>query len=187
MKRLRYKSWILALAAFVMLVTLSGSTQDSKEARKEKKEMRKAELLANFSALDTVLNDKSFVLEADFLINYYGLRVHVPSTINFIKVDSTKAILQTGSDYRFGYNGVGGVTAEGSIGGWKLDKDFKNLSYTLHFNVVTQIGTYDILMTVTADNHAMATITGLTPGRLTYDGHLVAPYNSRVFKGQISI
>jgi hypothetical protein len=183
MKRLRYNTWVVLLAAGFLFITLSGSTQDSKEGRKERKEQRKAELLANFNALDTVLNERGFVLEADFLINYYGYRFHVPSTINFIKVDSSKCVLQTGSDFRFGYNGVGGITAEGNIGSWKLEKNLKNLSYNLHFNVVTQIGNYDVFMTVTADNHAQATITGLTAGRLTWDGHLAALYNSRVYKG----
>jgi len=187
MKRLKFNSRILLIAAGILLLTLNGYSQDAKEMRKERKEERKAALLSNFSALDTVLNAKRFVLEADFLINTYGERVHVPSTINFIRVDSTKAVLQTGSNVRFGYNGVGGVTAEGSIGGWKLDKNFKNLSYTLRFNVTTQIGSYDVLMTVSSDNRCLATITGLSAGRLTWDGYLVAPYNSRIFKGQNTI
>jgi hypothetical protein len=53
----------------------------------------------------------------------------------------------------------------------------------IHFNMLTNIGHYDILMTVNADGHARATITGLGPGRLTWDGHIEALYNSRVFKG----
>jgi len=187
MKRLKRNSWILLLATGILFITSTGFTQDSKEGKKERKEERKAQLLANFNALDTVLNEKGFVLEADFLINYYGLRYHVPSSLNFVKVDATKAILQTGSDVRFGTNGVGGVTAEGTIGSWKLEKNPKNLSYSLHFSVTTQIGSYDVFMTISADNHALATITGLTPGRLTYDGHLVALYNTRTFKGQNTI
>jgi hypothetical protein len=187
MKWLKFNSRILLLAMGMLSVTLAGYSQDAKEMRKERREERKASLFANFSALDTVLKARTFVLEADFLINTYGERVHVPSTINFIRVDSTKAVLQTGSDFRFGYNGVGGVTAEGSIGAWKLNKNFKNLSYTLQFNVTTQIGTYDVIMTISSDNHCLATITGLSAGRLTYDGYLVAPYNSRVFKGQNTI
>lgn len=29
-----------------------------------------------------------------------------------------------------GYNGVGGVTAEGNAGVWKIHKDYKKLTYT---------------------------------------------------------
>jgi hypothetical protein len=39
-------------------------------------------------------------------------------------------------------------------------------------------------MTVSADNNAIATITGLGPGRLTWEGCLVTINNSRVFKGK---
>ena len=46
------------------------------------------------------------------------------------------------------------------------------------------IGTYDVLLRIGADASAYATITGMTRGSMTYRGNLVAPYNSRVFKGQ---
>jgi hypothetical protein len=50
--------------------------------------------------------------------------------------------------------------------------------------MITNIGNYDIFMTVNAANQAQATITGLGPGRLTWEGHLEMNYNSGVFKGQ---
>jgi len=33
--------------------------------------------------------------------------------INFIMLNASEGVLQTGSNFRVGYNGVGGVTAEG--------------------------------------------------------------------------
>lgn len=141
-------------------------------------------MAANFSILDSLLDAKSFVLEADYLRNGYGERVNVLSNLNFIKVDELHGILQTGSNFTTGYNGVGGVTAEGSIAKWKIYKDFKNLSHSLQFSLLTNIGHYDIFMTVTSDNNATATITGLQPGKLTWEGHIATVNNSRVFKGQ---
>ena len=126
--------------------------------------MRKAQLEINFNILDSLLNSKGFVLEADYLQNGYGSRVPVISTLNFVKVERSNGILQTGSNNSMGYNGVGGVTAEGSVGAWKIDKEIKRLSYNLRFNLVTNIGNFDIFMTVNSDNHAIATITGLGPG-----------------------
>ena len=128
-----------------------------------------------------------YVLEADYLQNKYGTRVYVTSTLNFIRVDVPKGVLQTGSDTRQGYNGVGGVTAEGTIGDYKITRNFKNLSCTVTFNLVTNIGSFNILMTVSADNNATATISGTTSGRLTWDGHLVTLDKSRVFKGYNTI
>lgn len=168
-------------------ISLSGYSQNVILSRQDRKEVRKAQIASNFSILDSLLNAKSFVLEADYLQNGYGYRIPVVSDLNFVKVDESNGILQTGSNFRIGYNGVGGVTAVGKIGSWKISKDFKKLSYSLNFSLLTNIGHYDIFMTVTADNRASATITGLGHGRLTWEGHLETVNNSRVFKGQDTI
>ncbi|MGD0341417.1 MAG: DUF4251 domain-containing protein [Bacteroidales bacterium] len=168
-------------------ISIIGNSQEQKLSRQEIKEAKKAQLVANFYALDTLLNMRTFVLEADFLQNKYGTRVPVSSDLNFIKVNRSNGILQTGSNFGMGYNGIGGVTAEGSISSWKLFKDDKRLIYTLQFSLFTELGHYDIVMTVSSDNRASATITGLGPNSLTWDGHLEAIYNSRVYKGQNSI
>lgn len=174
----------LFLIFILSSISLNSNSQNIKLSRQEQKEVRKAQMAANFYILDSLLNSKSFVLEADFLQNEYGERVNVVSTLNFIKVDKSKGILQTGSTSAMGYNGVGGVTAEGSVGAWKVDKDAKKLIHSLRFSLLSNIGNYDIFMTVSSDNHAIATITGLGPGKLTWEGHLETIGNSRIFKGQ---
>ena len=168
-------------------ISLYSNSQDNQLSRQEQKEVRKAQRVENFYVLDSLLNGKSFVLEADYLQNKYGDRVPVTSTLNFIKVDKSKGVLQTGSDIRMGTNGVGGVTAEGSIGAWEISKNLKTLSHTVRFSLLTSIGNFDIFMTVSADNYASATITGSTSGRLSWNGHLRSINNSRVFKGQNTI
>jgi hypothetical protein len=160
--------------------------QEFKLTRQEQREIRKAERVASFNFLDTLLENRSFVLEADYIQNKWGDRFIVPQMLNFIKVDSSYVVLQTGSNVRFGYNGVGGVTAEGRASDWKLVRNFKNLNYNLRFNVLTDIGVYDVLMWIGADKVARATITGLWPGSLTFDGYIKSLDNSRVFKGQRS-
>jgi hypothetical protein len=181
---------IMANLFFVLgfsLIPLYVNSQDIKLNQQERKEVRKAQMAANFYIMDSLLNAKSFVLEADFLRNKYGVRVPVMSGLNFIKVDKSNGVLQTGSNDNMGYNGVGGVTAEGRIGIWEIKKYPKKLSYTLRFSLLTQIGHYDVFMTISSDNNASATITGLWPGQLTWEGHLETIYNSRVFKGQNTI
>ena len=177
---------LLGVFGFFMISLVSNS-QEAKLSRQERKEVRKTQMTANFYILDSLLNSKSFVLEADYLQNGYGYRVPVVSGLNFIKVDELKGILQTGSDFRIGYNGVGGVTAEGSIGSWKIGKNLKALSHTIQFSLLTQIGYYDVFMIVSSDNHATATIRGSGRGQLTWDGHLETINNSRVFKGHNTI
>jgi len=53
-----------------------------------------------------MLENRDFVLEANYLQDRYGHRHIVNSTINFIAIDSTTAIIQVGSDFRNGPNGV---------------------------------------------------------------------------------
>lgn len=168
-------------------ISSTSNSQDVKLNRQERREVRKAQMTANFYSQDSVLNDRAFVLEADFLQDTYGQRIPVVSNVNFIKVNKTTGVLQTGSGIGIGYNGVGGVTAEGLIGTWQINKDVKRLSHTLHFSLLTNIGHYDVFMVISADNHATATISGLGPGKLTWEGELRTIYNSRVFKGQNTI
>jgi len=150
-------------------ISINGFSQSQKLSRQERKEARKAQSVANYYVLDTLLNSKTFVLEADFLQDRYGQRVSVPSNLNFIKVNKTDGILQTGSNYGIGYNGVGGTTAEGSIGSWEITKNPKKLYYTIHFNMLTNIGNYDIFMTVNSSQSGRGDITGLGPGKLTWE------------------
>jgi hypothetical protein len=186
------KTMKIYMAGLFLFIGLSGiyrsvNAQDIKLSREERKEVRKAQLQANFAILDSLLNAKSFVLEADYLQNKYGYRILVVPSLNFIKVNRANGILQTGSNTGIGYNSVGGVTAEGNIGAYKIYKDFRKLSYTLEFSLLTNIGHYDITMYISADNYATATISGLGPGKLTWEGHLATLDNSRVFKGQNTI
>jgi hypothetical protein len=187
MKTLVYQLERLILAVGLILISIPGISQETKLTRQEQKEAKRDKQFLNFQVLDTLLKNRSFVLEADFLENQYGYRKHVMSNINFIMVDSLKAVLQTGSNNNFGFNGVGGTTAEGNISGLKIVKNEKNLSFFLSFTVNSNIGIYDVSMNISCNNTATATITGLTRGKLVYDGRIQTLYNSGVYKGRNSI
>lgn len=187
MKRLRFYTVILFLSMMCFWAPAKVNAQDAQLTRKEQKEARKAQLKANFQAIDTLLQRKSIVLQADYLSNQYGDRIPVTSSLNFIKIEPDQVILQTGNNMgNLGYNGLGGVTAEGTLNSWKITKDAKHLNYTVRFTVTTNIGTYDVLMLIGANNNASATITGLTNGQLIYTGKVKAVYNASVYKGQRS-
>jgi hypothetical protein len=186
METMRKNMVNLFLISGLLFVSVVASSQE-KLTRQERKEVEKARRAANFSILDSLLNTRKFVLEADYLRSNYGEIIPVTRGLNFIKINGENGVMQTGSSTGLGYNGVGGVTAEGTIGNWMIYKNFKTLNYTIQFNIVTNIGNYDIILNVNADNRATATISGLTPGQLTWDGHLETIGNSRIFKGQNSI
>ncbi len=173
----------LAFLAALFILPSNVWPQDMKLSRQEKKEARKAMLAENYRILDSLLTGRRFVLEADFLQNQTGDRIAVASRINFIQINGDSGILQTGNDLRAGYNGVGGVTAEGSVSAWKISRDKKSLTHKVSFNLQTKLGTYNVFMTVNSENRATAEISGARSGRLTWDGHLLTIDNSRVFKG----
>jgi hypothetical protein len=179
----------LLMAGGLILNTFYASSQDMEKdlTRQERKFMRKAQLEANFNLLDSLLNSNRFVLVADFLQNKWGDRISVVQTINFIKVNGETGVLQTGSNSGLGYNGIGGITAEGTIGDMQITRNFKNLSYTLRFSLATQIGHYDVVMSVSAGNYATATISGTTSDKLTWIGHLEDVDFSKVYKGRNTI
>jgi hypothetical protein len=184
MKKIAYKMGRLFLTVGLCLISFNSNAQDIKLTRQEQKEARRSVMVANYQVLDSLLASKNFVLKADFLEDKYGERIVVVPVLNFIRVDSLNAVLQTGFGTSLGYNGVGGVTAEGRINNWEIVRNNKNLSFYLQFNILTSIGYYDVSMMISADNFVQATITGLTRGMLIYDGHLETNINSGVYKGQ---
>ena len=130
-----------------------------------------------------MLENRDFVLEANYLQDRRGNRRIVNSTINFVAIDSTTAIIQVGSDYRNGPNGVGGVTAKGRITRWVLTENKKQKSFSLSINVMTSIGFYDLFFSIGSWGNSTARLSGLSAGELIFEGN-VEPYSaSRVYEG----
>jgi hypothetical protein len=178
---------LLLIAAGILLISFPGHSQEEKLTKQEMKALRKAESEMNFRILDSLLTSRRFVLVADFLQNKYGDRISVLQSLNFVRVNVTNGVLQTGTGIGYGSNSVGGTTAEGSLSLYSIDRDKKSMSFNVSFGLNTQIGHYDVTMTVTSGNFARATITGSFPGKLTWEGHLETLENNSVFKGVNSI
>ena len=187
MKTSNYKLESLIMGIGLLLISIAGNSQDNNLSKEDKKIAKRDRDYYNFQVVDSMVKNKSFVLEADYLENQYGVKRPVTSLLNFIELDSTNAVLQTGSNVAIGYNDVGGVTAEGRIQGLKISKDIKNLTFFLRFTVLTNIGIYDVTMTIYSDKYAQAEITGLSRGKLVYDGHIVNLWESKAYKGRNTI
>jgi hypothetical protein len=161
MKNLTFYSSSLLFVIGISLIPYNCKAQDIKLTRQEKKDLRQTELNTNYQAIDTLIERKTFVIEADYLQDQNGSPVPVNSVLNYILVDSVRVVLQTGSNFRSGYNGVGGVTAQGNIQNYK-----------------------DVSMNISANTNATAIITGLSRGSLTWKGYIQNLYKSDVYKGQ---
>jgi hypothetical protein len=162
---------------------------NEKEIKALEKEKRKAEKReqeeADKKMVDNMLENKRFVLEANYLSGSTGSRVPVNSTLNFIVIDSTKAIIQLANGWGMGYNGLGGITVNGSITKYNLIKKEgkRGTSYTLTVYIMSSLGMYDLQFWISQSGNADATISGNTYGRLNYSGQLVPIKLSRTFKG----
>jgi hypothetical protein len=178
------KIYLAVLFLSIGLFGIMANSNAQEPSKQSKKEAKKAQAMADFRALDSLMSSGRYVLEANYLQDKYGNMVTVTSNLNFIRVDGPKGVLQTGSDIRQGYNGVGGVTAEGNINVYKISRDMKNLTMMVTFQLMTNLGTFDILMSVASENIASATISGSTSGKLTWRGRIVPLSKSKVYKGQ---
>ncbi len=179
------KNRLLKKSFLIMILVISGEglfAQDNK-TNASAKEQKYSEDTAQNELNKYMLKNRDFVLEANFLQNKYGDRFNVNSNINFVAVDSTTAIIQIGSDWRIGANGVGGITAKGKISDWKLTENKKNDSYTLYLNVMTDIGIYDLNFDIDSSGRATAYLSGMTPGQLMFEGNMVPFTESSVFEG----
>lgn len=189
MNRLKLLFGILVgvLAFYSNVIAQTGETLSDKElkqmAREAKKE-EKARMLAE-TAVHTqiLLESRRFVLEANYLSNHRGTRIPVTPSLNFVMVDSVFGVIQIGNTQGLGYNGVGGITAEGEIRKYELTPLKNNRGYTLSMMLSTSIGAYDILISVSADGYASATLSGNWGGHLTWDGIVVPLGASKVYKG----
>ena len=163
-------------------------TIDSKEQKQLRKIARKEEKrLEEEKAMELtkyLIDTRRFILIANYIGNNRGNRIPVSSTINFLKIDTSHCVIQIGSLNGIGYNGVGGVTAEGRISKYKLTKNKKGDSYTMRMTANTIIGTYDIVIFVNAFGNADANITGITSGALRYYGRIIPIENSNVYQGR---
>lgn len=159
----------------------SRDTITKKETRGKKKAENELNLQKQFERNYQNLLDSSFVLEANF-ITFKSDRRFVNSTLNFLLVDSSSSILQIGTGYGIGFNGVGGSTAKGTITSYKLSKNDKRKSCTLIMSVSTMAGPFTIIFDVSADGSASATVS-LKSGQLIYDGTIVPLKDSDVYKG----
>jgi hypothetical protein len=171
---------IFLLICSVGVTRASVQDENSKMSRKERRAAENEQLYIKNKQM---IEDRSFVLESDFLQDRYGYRIPVTRNINFIMVDGDEAVIQIGSDIGLGANGVGGVTAKGKITKWELQENNRKKTFNLRMNILTTIGMYNVSLSI-GNYNATARLTGMRPGNLTFNGDLVALEESSVFEGR---
>jgi hypothetical protein len=132
-----------------------------------------------------MVENRNFVLEANSVSDKYGNKIVVSSMINFLAVDSNKITIQLASLSGIGgANGMGGVTTDGNITQYIVNRTGKNKTgYSIRIYTMTNIGSFDIVFSIMSNGTADASISGNWGSRLNYYGYLVPVKKSRVFKG----
>ncbi len=157
--------------------------QLQKEQKKAEKERQNAELRKVTAAM---IENHRFVLEADYLGNGRGYRASVSKLLNFIALDSNQVVLQIGSPFGIGINGVGGATVEGKITKYEAKKKEgkRSTSYFVMLYITSPAGIFNVSMSVSDLGYADATVRGSFSGQIRYSGKLVPLKLSRIYKGQ---
>ncbi len=187
MKKIKKHMLILLAALLMVTPAVMGQNMSKKEAREkaraEKKAAQQAAEAANTAKIRQLIEQRHFVLEANFLSNKSGGQISVTSTLNFVMVEKDKATFQFGEGSRVGYNGVGGLTMDGQVRNYEYTTDKKGMIH-LDFQISTSAGTIFVSMMITpASSDATATISSMGSKKLYYRGKIVAPEESRVYKG----
>jgi len=158
-------------------------TKLTKEQKQAERKAR-AELVAK--DVEWMVLKRRFVIEADYVSDKTGRRIVVNSLLNFIRIDSSKIIIQvTPETIKLGANGLGGITADGIVSKWEMKRFGKNQqTYSISLSArILRAGTYDVQMTISPDGSVQATLSGNDAAKVLFYGRLVSLKESKVYKG----
>jgi hypothetical protein len=178
--RCKFLKSYVSITILAIAIATSGMFAQKKDyhASLTKKEKKEYEYEKKYQAYKSMIEQKDFVLEANFFQDVTGRFHIVDSQLNFVAIDSTTAIIQFGSNSKEGYNGVGGKTIEGKITRWILTEDAKNMILHLHITVWTQGDFYDLKFKISPKEDTNVLIEGLM-----FIGELLPSSESTVFEG----
>ena len=183
------KTIIFSFALLLMIAPLFAQEVqeglDKKTLKKMQKEERRREqdeqIAAKKEYVTALINSRRFVLEAQNISGRTGSQVPVNSLLNFMAVDSSKAVLQVGNNKGVGYNGVGGVTEECRVNRYEINETKNGLSVTLYLQ--GRLSSYTVFLNASYGTSSTARVSGLTGGVINFHGQLVSMSESRVYKG----
>ena len=179
----------ILLIATLFTFSASSFSQDLTKKEQKKlykqfeKEQQAEEAARKAELVHVMVLHRQFVLEADQLRDKRGSTIQVSSMINFIAADSTRGVIQVGSNFYVGANGVGGITVEGPISNYEFTYNEKNGSHNVTYNLRTSYGTHYVRMNISSNGRANATVSSNWPGTLNYLGYVKHPAKSKVYKG----
>ena len=194
------KKIVLGIVAMLMMSAGGAKAQDiydlqgKNDPKEEQRELSREEQRQLQQRIDSVqweealqaVRDTAFTLEADQVIFKYGQRAYVSSTTNFVAVDRADATVQVAFNVPVaGPNGMGGVTLDGRVSGYKVETDRKGNMVTVSFNVMgTGISSQLTINMFRGTNRAQVDVLpNFNSHRISLSGRLLPRGRSNVVKG----
>lgn len=188
---------VFTMACFSSNVTAQAQELSKKEAKEQKKEQKKAkkemkkkienigETLA-FQKAAECLKSGNFVIEADQINSPKGGITPVSANTNFISMADGESVIQIApSNFISGPNGVGGITVEGQVSNVKITESKSgNITYSYNVQGVGVSATVKITLPKGGTNVSATVYPNFSSNEITLSGRVVAPQNSKVFKGR---
>ncbi len=176
-------SFLFILLCFAFQISFAQETK--KLSKKEKKELRKQQQLEQKKAILDLLISKQWVIEAHTVFDRYNQSYQINPSINFVGIKGEEGALQLGFNGLIGWNGVGGVTIDGSVTKYELKEGKENQSPAVNLRFQGRgVGSATINITVNTSGQATARVSGDFGDRITFSGFIKSLDESVVYKGQ---
>jgi hypothetical protein len=161
------------------------SSENKNLSKEEKKAMKKAEEEKTAKMVKEMVDNRLFVMEAHYVYATGGTRTSVNPTTNYIELNGNNITIQLSSTAGIGGpNGMGGVTADGTISKFTVTPFGKKKDgYNIDIITMTLLGTLEVFMSVYPNGNADASVGGNRVGKVNFQGLMVPYEKAKTFKG----
>jgi len=169
----------------VFIITISTLTLVSCGPSKPLTPEEQAVLDKQIKLYTDIFEQKSFVLEASTVYSKKGRVFQMNPSVNFVKLNNGEGVLQLAFNQIVGWNGVGGITLEGNVRNYKVDKGDGTKMPSVQFDMNGAFGWATVRINVNSSGMARATVDAGTSGdRVSFAGPLLPSSESNVYQGQ---
>ena len=186
------KMILFALIAFFTVDINNATAQEKltkKEQRKLEKEARKKEeqkmLKKQKEAYYSIVQDSNFIIEANTITTDNRDTYQVIGDLNFFMIEGDKFVLQTGNAMNIGLNGVGGITIDGRILEYEVEKGKEGKPIRINANVTSTVLGHSIVnITIFPNGRGTARLRDNRGNEITFMGNTYSVDGSTAFEGQ---
>lgn len=179
-------TFLMMLLCTVAVCAQNSDKEDKEWTRQERKAIQaRIDSIQHAEALKAIA-DSAFTLQADHVVFKYGYRAYVESRTNFVRMKDGRATIQVAFNIPVaGPNGMGGVTVEGLVSGYKVTRSKGGETY-VNFNVLGAAVSAQVQVTLYAwDSKASVTIMpNFNSNVITLEGALLPVRDSFVIEGR---